>query len=244
MDVKVQKTPAFRGAGVLLVLAALQYVLLEYLAAAAWRDPPYSYAVGFISDLGNPVAGDVFDGRVVDSPLHLLMDIAFVAQGVLFIAAAVLLRTAVAGRLKSVLLALAIVHGVGVILVGFFHESSAALHNGVIVVHSIGAAAAILAGNAIPIVIGVRGERPGIPRRPRVAVAALGVLGLASFALLQADRPLYHAAGGVPERISVYAILAFELILGAALLARPSLHNSLVPAADHAIATPTERLSS
>ena len=92
MDVRVQKNAArFRGAGALLVLAGIQYAVLEYVAAAAWHNPPYSYAVNFISDLGNPVPGDTFQGRVIDSPLHLVMDTAFIAQGVLFIAASVLL---------------------------------------------------------------------------------------------------------------------------------------------------------
>jgi hypothetical membrane protein len=237
---RVQKgTRGSRIAGALYVLAAVQYAVLEYVAAAAWHHPSYSYAVDFISDLGNPVAGDVFDGRVIDSPLHLVMDTAFIAQGALFIAASVLLLRAKAGRLKRWLLGLAIAHGVGVILVGFFHESSAALHDGVIIVHSIGAAAAILAGNTIAIVVGARGARLGIARALRVASTAFGVLGWAAFILLQADRPLYNAAGGVPERICVYTILAFELTLGAALLIRPA-RAELLQSIDPAV----ERLAS
>jgi hypothetical membrane protein len=229
MDVKVQNPIALiRGAGALLVLAAVQYAVLEYVAAAAWHSPSYNYAVDFISDLGNPVPGDVFQGRTVDSPLHLVMDTAFIAQGALFIAASALLLSAMnAGRFKRVLLGLAIAHSVGVILVGFFHESSAALHNGVIVVHSIGAAAAIIAGNVIPILVGTRGAAWGAPRWLRAAGTALGVLGLAAFVLLQADRPLYNSYGGVPERIAVYTILAFELLLGGILLLRPPRQNTL-----------------
>ena len=222
------------------MLAGIQYAVLEYVAAAAWHNPPYSYAVNFISDLGNPVPGDVFDGRVIDSPLHLVMDTAFIAQGVLFIAASVLLLGGVkAGRLGRVLLGLAIAHGVGVILVGLFHESSAALHNGVIVVHSIGAAAAIIAGNLIPIVIGARGGQWGAPRWLRTASTTLGIIGLAAFVLLQADRPLYDSDGGVPERIAVYTILAFEVMLGLILLARPPRRDSVPP-----VRTATERLAS
>ena len=241
MDVRVQKNVArSRAAGALFVLAGVQYAVLEYVAAAAWHNPPYSYAVNFISDLGNPVPGDVFDGRVINSPLHLVMDTAFIAQGVLFIAASVLLLGGVeAGRLRRVLLGLVIAHGAGVILVGFFHESSAALHNGVIVVHSIGAAAAIIAGNVIPIVLGARGGQFGAPRWLRRASTALGILGLAAFVLLQADRALYDSDGGVPERIAVYTITAFELMLGGILLARPSRVDSMPP-----IHNAAERLAS
>ncbi|MFE3225599.1 DUF998 domain-containing protein [Nocardia sp. NPDC059228] len=202
-----------RFAGALLLLAGLQYLALEYVTARAWLHPTYSYAVNFISDLGNPVAGDVFDGRMIDSPLHSVMNTAFVGQGVLFIAAALLLATR--ERRERLLFGLVIAHGVGVILVGFFHESAANQHNGVLVVHGIGAAVAIVSGNVVAILVGARW---GIPTWLRRTSIALGALGLASFALLQADRPLYHAAGGIPERGAVYTILAFEILLGTALL--------------------------
>ncbi len=243
MDVGVQNAVTrIRVAGALFVLAGVQYAVLEYVVAAAWRNPPYSYAVNFISDLGNPVPGDVFEGRVIDSPLHQVMDTAFIAQGVLFIVASVLLLGALkTGRLERVLLRLAIAHGVGVILVGFFPESSSALHNGVIVVHSLGAAVAIVSGNVIPIVLGARGRQLGIPRWLRGASTALGTLGLVAFVLLQADRPLYHSDGGVPERIAVYTILAFELMLGVILLIRPPRQNSSPPIHIHNVA---ERLAS
>lgn len=208
------------AAGALLLLAGVQYVVLEYVAAAAWSHPSYSYAVNFISDLGNPVAGDMFDGRIVNSPWHLVMDAAFIAQGTLFIAAGFLLLREVGGRLGRVLWSLVIAHGAGVILVGFFHESASALHNGIIIVHSVGAAAAIVCGNVVALVVGRRGERLGVPRWLRITSAALGVMGLAAFVLLQVDRPLYHAAGGVPERVAVYTIVLFELLVGVTLLVR------------------------
>ncbi|MEV5012675.1 DUF998 domain-containing protein [Streptomyces sp. NPDC055692] len=228
---KVQKpgTPARSSlAGALLVLAGLQYLVLEYVAASAWHKPSYSYAVNFISDLGNPVPGDLFQGRLINSPLHVVMDAAFITQGALFIAAAVLLRGAATGRLGRWLMGLAIAHGVGVILVGLFHESAAALHNGVIVGHSIGASTTIVAGNVIAIVIGANKATLGAPRWLSTSTAVLGVLGLAAFVLLQVDKPLYNAAGGVPERIAVYTILAFELLAGGWLLA-PALGPGRTP---------------
>jgi len=75
----------------------------------------------------------------------------------------------------------------------------------------------------------------------RGASTALGTLGLAAFLLLQADRPLYHSDGGVPERIAVYTILAFELMLGVILLIRPPRQSSSPPIHIHNVA---ERLAS
>jgi hypothetical membrane protein len=239
---EVQKNVRLRWAGALLVLAAVQYLVLEAVTAAAWHTPPYNYAVGFISDLGNPVAGDVFEGRVVNSPLHLVMDAAFIGQGVLFITASVLLAGAVAGRLRTVLLTLAVLHGIGVILVGFFHESTAALTNGVIVVHSLGAAATIVAGNVIAIVVGAVGRRWSVPTWLRVAAVGTGVLGLAAFVLLQADTTLYNAAGGVPERIAVYTILLFEAAAGVTVSRRT--WHAVAPAIPSVSSVPSERLAS
>jgi hypothetical membrane protein len=214
------------------MLAAVQYVVLEAVTAAAWHHPSYNYAKNFISDLGNPVPGDVFDGRTIDSPLHLVMDAAFIAQGALFIAAAVLLYRVASGRLRGVLLALAVLHGTGVIMVGLFHESSAALHDGVIIAHSIGAALAIVMGNAIAIVAGATaGRRLGLPAWYRILSVTLGIAGLAAFVLLQADHPLYVAAGGVPERIAVYTILAWEAVTGLAIALSRSRSRGAAPVA-------------
>jgi hypothetical membrane protein len=224
MDNEVHTIPRTAIGAALLPLAAIQYLVLEAIAAAAWHHPSYSYAVDFISDLGNPVPGDVFQGRTVDSPLHLVMDAAFIAQGVLFIAAALLLQPLYRGagrHLGRALLTFAILHGIGVILVGFFHESSAAMTNGVIVVHGIGAATTIVAGNVIAIIVAVNGRRLNAPPWHRILSLTLGVLGLAAFVLLQADHTLYVAAGGIPERIAVYTITAWEAVTGIALLLAP-----------------------
>jgi hypothetical membrane protein len=200
-----------------LVAAAIQYVVLEAVTAAAWHHPAYNYAVNFISDLGNPVPDDVFAGHLVNSPLHVVMDIAFVTQGVLFIAAALLLRGRIPGRLRTTLLALAVLHGTGIILVGFFHEYSAAPLSAVLC-HSLGAAAAILAANTAAIMVGAAGARLSAATWYRTLSIALGIIGLAGFVLLEADRPLYYAAGGIPERIAVYTIVVWQAVTGITIL--------------------------
>jgi len=162
-----------------------------------------------------------------------VMDAAFIAQGVLFVAAGFLLLRQVGGRLGWVLRALVSAHGVGVALLGFFQESARAQHNGVLVVHGVGAAAAIVCGNVVALVVGARGERLGVPWWLRSASAALGVLGLAAFVLLQADRPLYRADGGIPERAAVYTIVLFEVLVGVAVLIRPPELASVSPVFDN-----------
>ena len=41
-----------RAAGAALATAAVIFFLAEFIAAAAWTDPPYSYTYHYISDLG------------------------------------------------------------------------------------------------------------------------------------------------------------------------------------------------
>ncbi len=224
MNVTFRNIVRLRVGGVLLVVAAFQYLVLEAVAAAAWTTPPYNYAVNFISDLGNPILGDVYEERAIRSPLNAVMDTAFIVQGALFIVSALLLSSflARAGRrwFPVVLLVLAFVHGIGVILVGLFQESSTALTNGVIVVHSLGAAGTILAGNALAMVVGITARQWDAATWYRVLSIVLGVIGIGAFVLLLSYRPLYDTAGGIPERIAVYAIVAWEAVTGVSLLIR------------------------
>ena len=41
-----------RTAGAVLIAAGLVFFLAEFIAAAAWTDPPYSYTYHYISNLG------------------------------------------------------------------------------------------------------------------------------------------------------------------------------------------------
>ncbi|MFG2884173.1 DUF998 domain-containing protein [Streptomyces sp. NPDC048297] len=218
MEVQNSRSRSHATAGLLLLVAAVQYLALEAVAAAAWRHPRYSYAVNFISDLGNPVPGDVFQGRTIDSPLHLLMDLAFLTQGALFIAATALVYRSLEGRKAKAVLVLALIHGIGVGMVGLFPESAAALTNGVIIAHSVGAIGAIVGGNVLLLVSAAGDRQLGAPTWHKALGITLGVIGLAAFALLQADHTLYVAAGGVPERIAVYTIVAWEAVTGVSLL--------------------------
>jgi hypothetical membrane protein len=94
---------ALAAAAAALVLGALVFAISETVVAGAWRTPGYSYSGNYISDLGNPQCGP-YDGRVVCSPLHTLMNSAFIVQGVLLGAAAWLVGRALAGRSRGVLL--------------------------------------------------------------------------------------------------------------------------------------------
>ncbi|RFA13104.1 hypothetical protein B7R22_13975 [Subtercola boreus] len=210
-----------RAGAVLLILAGLWYFLSEAIAASAWHSPTYSYIYGFISDLGSSEVGTRFQGRLVDSPLHDVMNQAFIVHGVLYIIVAAILFRIIPGRARFTVLAFALVHSVGITMVGLFHESPAALTNGVIVLHSLGAASAIIGGNATAITVGLVWKRLLAPRWFGIAVTTVGVIGILSFILLQIiGTPPAIPIGGLVERGAVDTIMIAEMIVGVGLLIR------------------------
>ncbi len=90
-------------AGIAMLLAGLGYLIIEVVAASAWAAPPYHWAANFVSDLGDPACGP-YDGRIVCSPLNRLMNLGFVAEGVLFGFAGILMSQALVARARVAML--------------------------------------------------------------------------------------------------------------------------------------------
>lgn len=79
-----------RAAGVVLIAGGLIFFLAEFVAAAAWTDPPYSYTYHYISNLGVRGPSEGF-GQLMDSPLAWVMNTGFFLFGITsFIGAALL----------------------------------------------------------------------------------------------------------------------------------------------------------
>jgi hypothetical membrane protein len=204
---------------VVLVVNALQWVIAEAVTAAAWSDPPYSYARNYISDLGVPDCGTKFQGREICSPSHALMNTSFALQGILFAAGVLLLAgTLGEGRRRRVVSALAVAHGVGFVLVGLFHGSA----NGSsysLVLHVVGASVGILCANTLAIMAGASrdlGLSLGLPKPYRVFSVTVGVLGLLSELLVAVST----RTAGVFERGGVYSWLLWSTVTGVLVLVR------------------------
>lgn len=195
--------------GAIAIFAALQWVVLEAVVAAAWSNPAYDYAVNYISDLGTTVCGGDFQGRELCSPLNPLMNASFASQGVLFAIAAILLSRLLAGRGRAVVVVLGVLHGVGMVMVGLFHGEASGPSIGLIL-HIAGAGVAILAANVLAIFVGIRSGRIGAPLWYRILSIALGAGGIAS-ELVQGAVP---AIGGALERGGVYSFLLWQAITG------------------------------
>ena len=146
------------------------------------------------------------------------------AQGFFFIAATLLVWHRISSRVRRVLLTLGLAHGVGIVLVGIFHENST-VPLVMKVPHFIGAWAAIFGGNLIAVIVGAFGGRFSAPRAYRMASLALGVVGIAAFAWLLADPVMMKTQGGLLERVAGYAIVFWQAMTGAALLIAKALQH-------------------
>ena len=200
-------------AGTLWLLAGLLYLTSEAIAASAFAG--YSYAKDYISDLGVPYT--LADGTV--SPLAWLMNFGgFILDALLYGAAAVVAVSARRPRHRAVMafLVLAMIHTAGSILVGTVHSGPREIAAGTHHIHVIGAAMAIIGGNAASIVAS-RLAAPGAYRRTSLT---LGLFGLASLVTLEINRlsgtPILPE--GLLERGSVYTITGWEILTGLTLL--------------------------
>jgi hypothetical membrane protein len=199
---------------VVLVVNAVQWVVAEAVTAAAWTDPPYSYAANYISDLGVPDCGTQFQGRDICSPAHSLMNASFMVEGILFATAVVLLARLVEGRARRVIIALALAHGVGMVLVGLFHGSPDGPSAG-LVIHVAGAGVGILCANTIAIIAGSL-RSLGQPPAYRVFSITVGALGLLSEGFVSVSA----STAGVFERGGVYSWLLWSVVTGTVVLVR------------------------
>ncbi|MBO1902480.1 DUF998 domain-containing protein [Leucobacter weissii] len=221
----------WRIGGTILIIGPLLYWVIEAIGAMAWDNPRYSYVFNYISDLGVPNPG-TFEGRPLDSELHLLVNIAgFALQGVLLLAATIMLwRTVSAPVMRWFYLIISAFYAAGLILVASFHGSDAAVADGTAVWHGVGALPTFVGANIILILIGIhlfRRRQQGFTsvgsRVVGALFATLGVVGISALITLLSISG--SSVDGLVERIVIYPFLAAQVIAGVGLL-RATRHTS------------------
>jgi hypothetical membrane protein len=204
------------GAGAALLASGGIFFTAEFIAAAAWTDPPYSYTYHFISNLGVHGPSTGF-GQYMYSPLAWVMNAGFILFGIAAFAGVAMLKGLPAGRRRAAIV-LAALLAAGVTLVGLFPGSGEAMENGTAAYHGLGAFAAFISGNALVILLGRSHRFLGIPRRRGRALAVIGILGFVALLVFMAD--LASGAGiliGLVERGVVYSVMIGLIGVGAAL---------------------------
>ncbi|MEV7971438.1 DUF998 domain-containing protein [Sphaerisporangium sp. NPDC088356] len=203
-------------AGVALMASGGIFFAAEFIAAAAWTDPPYSYTYHFISDLGVHGPSTGF-GQYMYSPLAWVMNAGFILFGIAAFAGVAMMK-GMPGRRRWTAIVLAALLAAGVTLVALFPGSGEALENGTAAYHGLGAFAAFICGNILVILIGRTYQSLGIPRGLGRALVVLGILGLVSLVAFMAD--LSSEAGvliGLFERGAVYSVTLGLIAVGVAL---------------------------
>ncbi|GAB2586957.1 hypothetical protein Aab01nite_50840 [Paractinoplanes abujensis] len=207
-----------RSAGAALVTSGAVYFVAEFIAAAAWTDPPYSYTHHFISNLGVHGPITVFD-QFIFSPLAWVMNLGFLVSGLAALAGVVLLR-GLPGRRRGPLVATALVLAAGMGLVALFPGTG---DDGTTDYHGFGALAAFVSGNVLVALLG-RAHRlldvsPGIGRA-LVVLGTAGPVSLVAFgAVLASDAGVLI---GLFERGIIYPFLIGFILLGSALRREPA----------------------
>jgi hypothetical membrane protein len=204
-----------RGARAALIAAGGIYFAAEFIAAAAWTDPPYSYTHHFISNLGVHGPTTAF-GQFMYSPLAWVMNTGFFLFGLAVLAGILLLRGLPGGR-RGLLVATAVLLAAGSILVALFPGSGESPGTGTADLHGPGAVTAFVSGNALVILLGRQYRLLGVSRRLGRALVMLGVLGFVS--LVAFGAVLGSGAGvliGLVERGVIYPYLIGFILLGAA----------------------------
>jgi hypothetical membrane protein len=193
-----------RAAGALLVLGPVIFFLAEFIAAAAWTDPPYSYTYHYISDLG--VHGPVEAlKQYMYSPLAWVMNTGFFLFGITVFAGVVML-SGLRGRRRWATLILATLVAAGGVLLAFFHGDGN-VTDGAVDYHSLGALGSIVGGNVLVIVLGRLRRRIGVARKPGRVMVVLGVFGLVSLvAFLALAGSGANVLIGLVERCAVYPV--------------------------------------
>jgi hypothetical membrane protein len=198
--------------GPYLWIASVQYLLMQWVVASAWRNPTYSWRNNAISDLGATMCG-TFAARYMCSPNHLLMNISFVVLGLTtLVGAALLYRQFAVNRGSRIGFAMLAVAGFGTALVGIFPEDAD------IVLHGFGAGLSFFLGDAALVVLGLS---LAIPRWLKVFSVLSGVVSLLALGSYSTGHFFFLGLGGI-ERLAGYPQTLWLIVFGvyAALLVR------------------------
>ncbi len=220
---EAHRTTQRRAAGAALAAGGVIFFLAEFIAAAAWTDPPYSYTYHYISDLG--VHGPLEAlGQYMYSPLAWVMNTGFFLFGItVFVGVAML--NGLRGWGRWVVLILATLVGVGGVVLAFFHGDGEADRQGTVDYHSLGAMAAIIGGNVLVILLGRMHGHLGVARKPGKAMVMLGAFGLVSMvAFLAVAGSRANVLVGLVERCAVYPVLIGLICAGVSIWNRLPLH--------------------
>jgi len=203
-------------AGLLLIAGPAIFLFAEFIAAAAWTNPPYSYTYHFISNLGVRGPSTLF-GQYMVSPLAWVMNAGFFLFGIIILAGVATLRGLSGWRRLVVLVPATLLAGGGVLL-SLFPGSGEAMNDGTGDLHALGALAGFLGANLLAIFLGSMYRHIGLARRLGRTLVVIGGIGLISVVAYFADIILdINILVGLIERGATHPFLVGMICAGSSL---------------------------
>ena len=173
--------------------------------------------MNYISDLGFSDCAEVA-GLKICSPLHPLMNLGFMIQGLVFLIGALLVVRVIVERrsLRWIVDTLMVVSGIGTIFVGVFHQSLALSAAGLNGLHVAAAVLAIGPGNVGIVLFGILAARTENWRGYGLAILSVGSLGIVSSLCLIVGFD-FGIGKGFVERMAVYPLNTWTIGTGVGL---------------------------
>ncbi|GEP19741.1 DUF998 domain-containing protein [Pediococcus argentinicus] len=204
-------------ARILLILGGAIFFIAEFITAAAWSHPAYSYTYNFISDLGVRGPSTLF-GQYMISPLSWVMNTGFIVFGIVLFGG-ILILPLNSGYRRWIVIILGLLLAIGGVLVGVFHGSGEALVDGTGAYHSMGAFIAFISGNVLFWVLSSKKVGLDISDKSRSILKYLSITGLVCTVLYVTTLVLSTDAHpiiiiGLIERGAVYPMLFNAIYLG------------------------------
>ncbi|WP_426367827.1 DUF998 domain-containing protein [Streptomyces sp. E-08] len=192
------------------IVGVVQFFVVHWIVESAWGRP-YSWARNNISDLGNAHCALQAEPepRYVCSPEHGLMNVSFVALGVLLVLGVALTGGAAlwrGGRATATARLLLAAAGAGFVLVGL---APADVDENL---HVLGALLVMAAGDIGLVLAGFR-LATHVPGPLRWGAGLLGVTAITALGLFLSHRYLGLGMGGM-ERLAAFPLLLWALAVG------------------------------
>jgi len=211
----IERRHAIIGA-LLLISGAVIFWIAEAVAIHGWTIPPYSLRINPISDLGNPVPHDYVFGHRVNSPWYFAMNFGFMADGILYGAAIIVLSRYFRGWARIGIRVFGLLNALGLTVIAVFNQQSV---NRVEMGVHIGGAVLMLMGAFALMLVGASASQVGAPRAYRIFSVVMGGVAILSFTSFITAPSLAIAIGpGVVERVSMWGALVWQLVTGVMLL--------------------------
>ena len=185
-------------------ILSIEYFMAQLIVGGAWKIP-YSWRFNTISDLGNTVCG-LQTHRFVCSPLHDLMNSAFIMLGLIMSLGSLLIYQEFRQNRATIIgFTLMGIGGIGTIMVGLFPE------NTISILHLIGAALPFTLGNLSLIILSFALNR--VPHIIKVYAFVSGAVSLIALGALLSHHYGLLGPGGV-ERLVSYPQVTWLFLFG------------------------------